>query len=128
MTEAKLVRRIRAIEREAASGRTWPSKADFAAMTAAEVNAYFESVVKRGAVIDLIDEEFRREVRAALGAAPQPDLLRASDRSMAEYSDTRSACPRCGEWRDSPTSDCANCGYGGAAPVEPEPPASGVES
>ena len=39
------------------------------------------------------------------------DPLRGSDRSMAEHSDTRSLCPDCGEWRDSPTSDCANCGF-----------------
>ncbi len=47
------------------------------------------------------------------------DPLRGKDISMAEHSDTRSACPSCGEWRDSPTSDCANCGF----PLAVEPPA-----
>lgn len=45
------------------------------------------------------------------------DYLAEKDRSAAEHSDTRSACPRCGEWRDSPTSDCAACGF---VPAEDE--------
>lgn len=49
--------------------------------------------------------------RRARAATPAEDPLRASDLSMAEHSDTRSHCPRCGEWRDSPTADCAACGY-----------------
>ena len=57
----------------------------------------------------------------AIAATPAEDPLRASDRSMAEHSDTRSHCPRCGEWRDSPTADCAACGYA-PTPAEDERP------
>lgn len=31
-----------------------------------------------------------------------------------------SDCPSCGDWRDGPTEDCANCGY--FAPHEHEAP------
>ena len=48
--------------------------------------------------------------REPLAVAPF-DFLAAKDRSMREYSDDRSKCPNCGEWRDSPDADCAECGY-----------------
>lgn len=57
------------------------------------------------------------------------DPLRGKDISMAEHSDTRSTCPKCGEWRDSPDSDCAGCGYD-PTPTEPGTPqtAAGLDA
>jgi hypothetical protein len=49
------------------------------------------------------------------------DYLAAKDRSAAEHSDTRSHCPRCGEWRDSPDADCAACRYEADDPSGPIP-------
>lgn len=63
----------------------------------------FEDMTRELAALGL------RVARLAADTEPE-DQLRGSDRSMAEHSDSRSACPECGEWRDSPTADCAACG------------------
>jgi hypothetical protein len=37
-----------------------------------------------------------------------------------------SDCPRCGEWRDNPTADCANCGLDPMQPMYDEQDAAAL--